>query len=258
VGRFVLPFIAVLVCTAGSSADPTAAAQSPPSYCDSFAPRPMAFDSYRDRADLVAWRQSVSDFVTSTNSYLVCLYSALAAQKANFAKSGHAVDPVVEQAVSAFAGDSTIIKIGLVSSFNTAADSYNRQRKAGEDKVEPLDLSPDPPSPDSRIVLPPGSGLSMPARALDGTQNCDAFFPSAVRIHHREGSATIGYDIAADGSIANAQVLASSGTPEVGDAALDCVTTQWRNTPAIRDGIPFATTGYVVTISFATSHRVGN
>jgi len=228
--------------------------------CSAGKPLILRIDDHSSREDLVAARQSVIDFVVSTNSYAVCLYSALAVLKAEFAKSGHAVDPVVEAAVAEAIDETTTPKVEYVTSFNTAADYYNRQRSTGaSDRIEPLDITLVPPPPDSRVALPPGAGLlSMPMHAVGSTHDCEAFFPRAVRIHHRGGSATIGYDVAADGSIANAYVISSAGLAEADDAALACVATQWRDTPAIRDGIPFATTGYVVTISFATSHRVGN
>lgn len=210
------------------------------------------------REDLIGARRSIIDNIASTDGYVACLYSALAVLKTSFVASGRTVDPTVDNAVVQTADRLTQIKVDFVTAFNTAAENYNRYRSSG-DTVGLLDTALlRPPSPESRVALPPGAGLlSIPARMLDPPPDCDGYFPRWVRIHHRGGTATVGYDVAPDGSVVNAQILQSSDNADIDDAARACVTNGWHFTPAIRAGVPTLTTGYTARISFFTSHRVG-
>ncbi len=90
----------------------------------------------------------------------------------------------------------------------------------------------------------------MPAHAIGRTHDCARFYPPSA-IKQRQGGLTrFSYDVTDDGSIANMQIIASSGNKDLDDAAMACVTTQWRDTPAIRDGEPVTSSGHQALVSF--------
>lgn len=215
--------------------------------------RQWSADPSRD--ELVTARSAISRNIETDDAYTDCLYTALAALKADFAKSGRSVDPVVDRAVADFAADLVTAKLDAVTSFNAAAERHNRYGTGGA--VDPLDLSlARPPSPGTRGSLPPNArSLSMAARILGGIPDCAAFFPAWVRIHHRGGTATVSYDVDADGRPARVFVTQSSGNLDVDDAAHDCIA-NLRYSPAILDGVATPTTGFELTVSFGTEHQV--
>jgi TonB family protein len=96
-----------------------------------------------------------------------------------------------------------------------------------------------------------GSQRSWPSRAVGDTHNCDGFYPDAARRTNQSGNVMIGYDVSADGSITHVAVLKSSGYPVLDLAALQCVSTQWRNLPAMKNGRPVASPGHRVLVQFA-------
>ncbi|HJW41477.1 MAG TPA: energy transducer TonB [Rhizomicrobium sp.] len=258
--RIVLAGAALLLAAIASG---TAAESTPPPWRSTCDVKPWAdrtLDDNSTRDEIVESRRLLMDNIAAADGYVVCLNTALETLKARFAASGRSVNPIVERAVAAATDFATRVKLDYVTSFNAAVDTYNRYRSSGAGgKVAPLDESlARPPSPDARMVLPPDAGLlSMQARLIDVPPDCDDYFPRWVKIHHRGGTTTIGYEVAPDGSVANAQVLQSSDNPDIDNAALTCVSDGWHYAPAIHDGVPVAATGFFATISFATSHRVG-
>jgi TonB family protein len=98
-----------------------------------------------------------------------------------------------------------------------------------------------------------GGARTKPSRAVGHSHNCTAFYPDNARRKNESGDVLIGYDVSADGSITHVAVLKSSGYPELDLAALQCVSTQWRNLPATRDGTPVASPGHRALIQFTLS-----
>jgi TonB family protein len=94
---------------------------------------------------------------------------------------------------------------------------------------------------------------TTPSRAVGRTHNCDSFYPEVARRKLESGNVLIGYDVSADGSLVHVAVLKSSGYPELDLAALQCVSTQWRDLPATRDGKPVASPGHRALIQFTLS-----
>ncbi|HEY0301321.1 MAG TPA: energy transducer TonB, partial [Rhizomicrobium sp.] len=79
-----------------------------------------------------------------------------------------------------------------------------------------------------------------PSRAVGGTHDCAAYYPDISRMLSESGDVQVGYDVAADGAISNVKVVRSSGFERLDRAAVQCVSRNWRNTPARRNGVPVA------------------
>ncbi|HEY4943586.1 MAG TPA: energy transducer TonB [Rhizomicrobium sp.] len=90
-----------------------------------------------------------------------------------------------------------------------------------------------------------------PSRAVGRTHNCDGFYPDLARRRNETGDVMVSYDVMADGTVANVKLLKSSGYDDLDIAALDCVSTQWRNTPATLGTVPVASPGHRAIIRFS-------
>ena len=89
-----------------------------------------------------------------------------------------------------------------------------------------------------------------PSRAIGTTHNCAAYYPALSQRLNESGDVLVGYDVAADGTISNVHILKSSGTSRLDSAAVACIQTYWRNTPATRNGIAVASPGHEAIIQF--------
>ncbi|HEY2070745.1 MAG TPA: energy transducer TonB [Rhizomicrobium sp.] len=89
-------------------------------------------------------------------------------------------------------------------------------------------------------VHPPVKPVNTPATppAPSGmTHECLAYYPAlAVRLAH-EGRTVVDFRIAPDGTVNDLAVRASSGHPELDEAAMDCAV-NWTYRPAMLDGHP--------------------
>ncbi|MGD0144089.1 MAG: energy transducer TonB [Rhizomicrobium sp.] len=65
-----------------------------------------------------------------------------------------------------------------------------------------------------------------------------AYPPIAQRLH-QEGDVLVGLTVQPDGSVGDARIIKSSGSPQLDASALVCVG-YWRYRPAIRNGKPIA------------------
>jgi TonB family protein len=69
-------------------------------------------------------------------------------------------------------------------------------------------------------------------------------YPPGAIARQASGVVTVTVEVAADGSVANAELATSSGDAELDDAAVAAVR-EWRFEPAQCDGVPYATSGSV-------------
>lgn len=113
---------------------------------------------------------------------------------------------------------------------------------AGADTGAPVNQDAPPPQSDPSLT---------PSRAVGDSHNCATFFPEVSRNLDETGDVLVRYDVGADGAISNAAVVKTSGFARLDQAALACVTTAWRDTPATRDGTPIATPGHLALVRFA-------
>ncbi|HEY5338208.1 MAG TPA: energy transducer TonB [Rhizomicrobium sp.] len=98
----------------------------------------------------------------------------------------------------------------------------------------------------TNVVQPPAppKPAAVPATLAAGRgNNCASRYypPLAVRLNH-EGSTILTVHIGANGSVSAAEVGTSSGFSELDQAAVQCVTAQWRFTPATQNGAPVEST----------------
>jgi len=114
----------------------------------------------------------------------------------------------------------------------------------GMTAAETVTIVPVPPS------SPPPLTGSMPSRAIGGSHDCRAFFPMLSARLGEEGKVLIRYDVDIDGMIRNVTVGKSSGSDRLDNAAVACVSTVWRNAPALVDGKPVASPGHQAIIEF--------
>jgi len=90
-----------------------------------------------------------------------------------------------------------------------------------------------------------------PSQPVGQTHNCATFYPQDAAKNYEEGSVTIDYDVDATGVVGNVRVKGTSGIKSLDQAAVTCVSTAWKNTPATSDGVPVASPGHEVVIEFA-------
>jgi len=90
-----------------------------------------------------------------------------------------------------------------------------------------------------------------PSRAIGETHDCAEFYPSESRMIDEAGDVLVGYDVAATGVITNVHLVRTSGSERLDQAAIVCVSTRWRNTPAMQGGKPVASPNHQAIIRFS-------
>lgn len=91
-----------------------------------------------------------------------------------------------------------------------------------------------PPAPAARVPSGPETApVSTGARLYPGTP--EPPYPEAARRHREQGSVTLQLQVRADGRVAAVNVLRSSGSPRLDQAARDAAW-RWRLLPAEREG----------------------
>lgn len=101
------------------------------------------------------------------------------------------------------------------------------------------------------MASPVFAQATVPSKAVPGTHDCSRFYPEAALRNNDSGDVLVTYDVGTDGTISNVTVTKSSGYPLLDHAAVDCVSTAWRNTPAMRDGVAVASPGHQAIVRFA-------
>ncbi len=109
------------------------------------------------------------------------------------------------------------------------------------------------PEPDIKIdaATPPPPITAAPAQeaptadtaasALGSTHTIPPYPPSARRLGH-EGRVQLRLTISPQGQVVKAEVVTSSGWPELDQEAVNWVEAHWRYKPAIRGGVPVMAT----------------
>jgi protein TonB len=114
-----------------------------------------------------------------------------------------------------------------------------------------IELRLDPPPSQTALVLPPPLPpvtppmpvdppvTIAPARAIASTHTIPEY-PILSRRLGEQGSVHLSLTVGADGMVAEAKVLRSSGFPRLDAAAIDWVLRYWRYQPAMRGAMPVA------------------
>jgi protein TonB len=95
----------------------------------------------------------------------------------------------------------------------------------------------------NQVAPPPKPAVAQATLAAGRNNNCASSYypPLAVRLNH-EGSTTLAVQIGPDGSVKSTNVSASSGFPELDEAAQKCVEARWHFSPATQNGSPVEST----------------
>ncbi|MEJ0028495.1 MAG: energy transducer TonB [Rhizomicrobium sp.] len=104
-------------------------------------------------------------------------------------------------------------------------------------------VAPTPPAPVQAPVV-------TPSKAVGRTHDCQSYYPPLAAKLNETGNVLIHYDVGADGSISNVGIVKSSGSDRLDQAAVNCVSSKWRNTPAMQGDTPVATPGHQAIIQF--------
>ncbi|MEI9885976.1 MAG: energy transducer TonB [Rhizomicrobium sp.] len=94
-----------------------------------------------------------------------------------------------------------------------------------------------------------------PSKAVGRTHDCATYYPDLSRRLNESGDVLIHYDVGIDGAISNVGVSKSSGSERLDNAAVSCVSSRWRNTPAMQGTQPVASPGHQAIVRFSlTGH----
>jgi periplasmic protein TonB len=104
-------------------------------------------------------------------------------------------------------------------------------------------VAPTPPAPVQAPVV-------TPSKAVGRTHDCQTYYPSLSQRLNEQGTVLVRYDVGVDGSISNVSVVKSSGSERLDSAAVSCVSTRWRNTPAMQGETAVASPGHEANIQF--------
>jgi protein TonB len=118
---------------------------------------------------------------------------------------------------------------------------------------KPVVVTPPPPTvvqPLPPQALPAQPGVA-PSLAIGQTHDCASFYPPESLRAGEAGSVAVGYDVAADGGIANVHIVKTSGFDRLDQAVLACVQQAWRNTPAMQGGVAVASPGHTSIVTFS-------
>jgi protein TonB len=89
-----------------------------------------------------------------------------------------------------------------------------------------------------------------PSKAVGRTHDCQSYYPALSSRLGEQGNVMVRYDVGVDGSISNVAVVKSSGSERLDAAAVNCVSSRWRNTPAMQGNTPVASPDHQAIIQF--------
>ena len=89
------------------------------------------------------------------------------------------------------------------------------------------------------------------AKALGRTHDCTSYFPDLSRRLNESGDVLIRYDVGIDGAITGVAVAKSSGSERLDNAAVSCVSSKWRDSPAMNGATPVASPDHQAIVRFS-------
>ena len=97
----------------------------------------------------------------------------------------------------------------------------------------------------------PAQPTVTPSKAVGRTHDCATYYPDLSRRLNESGDVLVHYDVGVDGSITNVGVAKSSGSDRLDQAAVSCVSSRWRNTPAMNGDTPVASPNHQAIVRFS-------
>jgi len=104
-------------------------------------------------------------------------------------------------------------------------------------------VAPTPPAPVQAPVI-------TPAKAVGRTHDCQSYYPPLSQKLNESGTVVIHYDVGVDGAISNVGISKSSGSDRLDQAAVSCVSSKWRDSPASQGDTPVASPNHQAAIQF--------
>ena len=90
-----------------------------------------------------------------------------------------------------------------------------------------------------------------PSKAVGRTHDCATYYPDLSRRLNESGDVMVHYDVGIDGAISNVGIAKSSGSDRLDNAAVSCVSSRWRNTPAMQNNQAVASPGHQAIVRFS-------
>ena len=145
---------------------------------------------------------------------------------------------------------------GLAAPFAQAETTPATQAQTIQDQsTDSKPVAPPPPTVvqplPPQAPPPPAPPGTAPSLAVGNTHDCASFYPPESLRAGEAGSVAVGYDVAADGAIANVHIVKTSGFARLDQAVLTCVHDAWRNTPAMQAGVAVASPGHTSIVTFS-------
>lgn len=97
----------------------------------------------------------------------------------------------------------------------------------------------------------PAEPTITPSKQVGRTHDCNSYYPDLSRRLNESGDVLVHYDVGVDGAITNVGVAKSSGSDRLDQAAVSCVSTRWRNTPAMQGDTPVASPNHQAIVRFS-------
>jgi|GEM_PF-4137232 len=198
-------------------------------------------------------RTKIAAYVEATRAFRACMNSALDNLRAVWRDSHRSPDPVVVQTVDLIADDALYRATFTVMQFDNFARLRNSRLQADDpNRVKELDLADIdlPAQPGAQGSVPALGRLTMPSHGISNTHACNQYYPPISAKNSEIGRLLISYDVTETGRVTNVHIVSPSGSPDLDAAGLSCAATQWRNTPAIVDGVPVPSSGRRAIIEF--------
>jgi TonB family protein len=111
--------------------------------------------------------------------------------------------------------------------------------EAGKPMALPWRAIIDPPG-GALIADENGTDMIPPVSPREGHHCSDDLYPRSALNNLVTGGATVGFTIGTDGKVSGVKVITSSGSPDIDQASIACVSS-WTYRPAMRAGVPVAT-----------------
>ena len=97
----------------------------------------------------------------------------------------------------------------------------------------------------------PAEPTITPSKAVGHSHDCTSYYPDLSRRLNESGDVLVHYDVGVDGTITNVGVSKSSGSDRLDQAAVSCVSSRWRNTPAMNGDTPVASPNHQAIVRFS-------
>ncbi len=194
-------------------------------------------------------RPGIVTFAARSDAYLACLRRSRDLLHAKWTQAGRPADPVVDAVLANSLATWQSHRDEAVERFNGLVAMPGRAAGASDAPSVPP-IGADEIAAVAVTAAPGSADITLPSVAVGRTHDCSSFYLDESKRANESGQVTFAYDIAADGAIVNPHVTTSSGYPRLDDAAMACVTTQWRNMPALQDGVAAASPGHQAMIAF--------